>query len=89
MENMPIPDANIYENFTSDEKIGILIYLCRESKNIPRKQLASKIGKSVEVLAAIENMFLRRETRRQSISYSEIEAIAEALEVPVNYILPK
>lgn len=89
MENMPITDPNVYENLTSDEKIGILIYICRESQNISRKQLASKIGKSVEVIAAIENMFQRRETRRQSISYNEIESIAQALEVPVNHILPK
>ena len=86
---MPITDANVYENLTSDEKIGILIFICRESQNISRKQLASKIGKSVEVISAIENMFQRRETRRQSISYSEIESIALALNVPINHILPK
>ncbi|MFM6153355.1 MAG: hypothetical protein ACKPE3_10205 [Sphaerospermopsis kisseleviana] len=54
-----------------------------------RKQLASKIGKSVEVISAIENMFQRRETRRQSISYCEIESIALALNVPISHILPK
>lgn len=86
---MPITDANVYENLTSDEKIGILIFICRESQNISRKQLASKIGKSVEVVSAIENMFQRRETRRQSISYCEIESIALALNVPINHILPK
>lgn len=86
---MPIINANAYENLTSDEKIGILIYISRESQNISRKQLASKIGKSVEVISAIENMFLKRETRRQTISYSEIELIAQALNVDINYILPK
>lgn len=86
---MPITNPNAYENLNTDEKIGVLIYICRESLNIPRKQLASKIGKSVDVIAAIETMFLRRESRRQSISFSEVEAIAQALEVDVSTLLPK
>jgi transcriptional regulator with XRE-family HTH domain len=54
-----------------------------------RKQLASKVGKTVEVISAIENLFQHRESRRQSIAYSEIELIARALDVPINQILPK
>ena len=86
---MIVNDPNVFEELTPDEKIGVLIYICRESNDISRKQLASKIGKSVEVITAIETMFLRREARRQSISYSEIEAIAHALEIPITKILPK
>lgn len=84
-----ITDANVYDNLTAEEKIGILIFICREQKNMSRKQLASKVGKTVEVISAIENLFQHRESRRQSIAYSEIEAIARALDVPLNQILPK
>lgn len=84
-----VVNPNAYENLTAEEKIGILIFICRESKNISRKQLASKLGKTVEVVSAIENLFQHREARRQSISYGEIEAIAQALEVPISHILPK
>jgi transcriptional regulator with XRE-family HTH domain len=84
-----IDHPNSYENLTTEEKIGILIFICRESKNISRKQLASKTGKTVEVVSAIENLFQHREGKRQSITYGEIEMIAQALEVPISHILPK
>lgn len=87
---MPIiTDANVYENLRAEEKIGILIFICREQKNISRKQLASKIDKTVQVVSDIENLFQHREGKRQSITYDEIVAIAQALEVPVSQILPK
>ena len=84
-----VSNPNAWENLTAEEKVGLLIFICRESKNISRKQLASKVGKTVDVISAIENLFQHREAKRQSIGYGEIEAIAQALEVPISHILPK
>ena len=83
-----IIEPNTYETLTTEGKIGILIYIAREKANMSRKQLASKIGVSVSIIIAIEDIF-KENGRRQTIKFSEIENIAEALGLPIQSILPK
>lgn len=83
-----IIEPNTYETLTTEGKIGILIYIAREKANMSRKQLASKIGVSVSIIIAIEDIF-KENGRRQTIKFSEIENIAEALGLPIQAILPK
>jgi hypothetical protein len=41
------------------------------------------------VIIAIEDLFKEKDGRRQTITYSEIELIADALNIPVSCLLPR
>ncbi len=84
-----IVEPNSFETLTTEGKIGILIYIAREKAGVSRKQLATKIDKSVNVIIAIEDLFKEKDGRRQTISFSEIESIANALNLPIQSLLPK
>ena len=84
-----IIEPNSFETLTTEGKIGILIYIAREKAGVSRKQLATKIDKSVNVIIAIEDLFKEKDGRRQTISFSEIESIANALNLPIQSLLPK
>ncbi len=84
-----ISDPTIYDTLTSEGKIGINIFLAREKQGMSRKALAAKTGLSVNVIIAIEDLFKEKDGRRQTITYSEIELIADALNIPVSCLLPR
>lgn len=83
-----ITDPTVYDTLTTEGKIGVLIYIAREKKGMSRKQLAAKIDKSVNVLIAIEDLFKGESGRRRRITVSEIESIANALDIPVKSLMP-
>lgn len=83
-----IADPTVYDTLTTEGKIGILVYIAREKAGMSRKQLAAKIDKSVNVVIAIEDLFKGESGRRQKITISEIESIANALSIPVASLLP-
>ncbi len=84
-----IVEPNSFETLSTEGKIAILIYIARERAGMSRKQLAAKIDKSVNVVIAIEDLFKGGDGRRQTISFSEIESIANALNLPIQSLLPK
>ena len=84
-----ISDPTIYDTLTSEGKIGIHIFVAREKQGMSRKALAAKTGLSVSVIIAIEDLFKEKDGRRQTITYSEIELIADALNIPVSCLLPR
>lgn len=83
-----ITDPTVYDTLTTEGKIGILVYIAREKAGMSRKQLAAKIDKSVNVIIAIEDLFKGDTGRRQKITVSEIESIANALDIPVKSLMP-